>query len=220
MRGRLRRDAGEAAVALRVVYAGMAAYAVLFVVRRGRPLRRLQDARGSTSGTWSRRSGTRCTGISSRRRPLTGHQRDRLGFHVDPFLLLFVPLFWIWSSPLLLPSCRRWQLRAERCRSSGSRASISARPGRAPTSRSRICSTRRRSSMHSRPTSSFHSVAIAVPLVLYAIWFLDEDRLVAFSVVACLPARRRRRSRSRSAVSESGTPSVGDTGCSGSASSR
>jgi uncharacterized membrane protein len=35
-------------------------------------------------------------------------------------------------------------------------------------------------------TSSFHSVAIAVPLVLFAIWFLDEDRLVAFSAVALL----------------------------------
>src|SRR6185503_7204019 len=32
----------------------------------------------------------------------SGHQGDRLGFHVDPFLLLFVPLFWVWSSPLLL----------------------------------------------------------------------------------------------------------------------
>jgi uncharacterized membrane protein len=33
-------------------------------------------------------------------------------------------------------------------------------------------------------TSSFHSVAIAVPLVLWAVWFLDEDRLLAFSAVA------------------------------------
>jgi uncharacterized membrane protein len=33
---------------------------------------------------------------------------------------------------------------------------------------------------------SFHSVSFAVPLVLYAVWFLDEDRLVAFSAVALL----------------------------------
>ena len=32
----------------------------------------------------------------------------------------------------------------------------------------------------------FHAVSFAVPLILYAIWFLDEDRLVAFSVVALL----------------------------------
>jgi uncharacterized membrane protein len=34
----------------------------------------------------------------------------------------------------------------------------------------------------------FHSVSLALPLVLYAVWFLDEDRLVAFSVVALLAA--------------------------------
>ena len=32
----------------------------------------------------------------------------------------------------------------------------------------------------------FHAVSFAVPLILYAVWFLDEDRLVAFSVVALL----------------------------------
>jgi uncharacterized membrane protein len=36
------------------------------------------------------------------------------------------------------------------------------------------------------PGSSFHSVSIAVPLVLFAIWFLDEGRLLAFSAVALL----------------------------------
>jgi uncharacterized membrane protein len=34
----------------------------------------------------------------------------------------------------------------------------------------------------------FHSVSIAVPLVLYAVWFLDEERLVAFSALALLAA--------------------------------
>jgi uncharacterized membrane protein len=34
--------------------------------------------------------------------------------------------------------------------------------------------------------SGFHSVSFALPLLLYAIWFLDENRLVAFSVVALL----------------------------------
>ena len=37
-------------------------------------------------------------------------------------------------------------------------------------------------------TSSFHSVAIAVPLILFAVWFLDEDRLVSFTVFAVLAA--------------------------------
>jgi uncharacterized membrane protein len=34
--------------------------------------------------------------------------------------------------------------------------------------------------------NGFHSVSLAVPLILFAIWFLDEDRLVAFSVVAVI----------------------------------
>jgi uncharacterized membrane protein len=32
----------------------------------------------------------------------------------------------------------------------------------------------------------FHAVTLAVPLLLFAIWFLDEDRLVPFTVVAVL----------------------------------
>jgi uncharacterized membrane protein len=34
--------------------------------------------------------------------------------------------------------------------------------------------------------AGFHSVSFAVPLILYAVWFLDEDRLVQFSIVALL----------------------------------
>jgi uncharacterized membrane protein len=34
----------------------------------------------------------------------------------------------------------------------------------------------------------FHSVSLALPLTLYAVWFLDEDRLVVFSIVALLAA--------------------------------
>jgi uncharacterized membrane protein len=35
-------------------------------------------------------------------------------------------------------------------------------------------------------SSGFHSVAIAVPLILFAIWFLDEERLLPFAAVALL----------------------------------
>jgi uncharacterized membrane protein len=37
-------------------------------------------------------------------------------------------------------------------------------------------------------TSGFHPVSLAVPLILFAIWFLDEDRLVLFAVFAILAA--------------------------------
>ena len=36
--------------------------------------------------------------------------------------------------------------------------------------------------------SEFHPVALACPLLLYAYWFLDEDRLVPFAVFAVLAA--------------------------------
>ena len=34
--------------------------------------------------------------------------------------------------------------------------------------------------------NEFHAVALATPLLLFAFWFLDEDRLVPFSIVAAL----------------------------------
>jgi uncharacterized membrane protein len=37
---------------------------------------------------------------------LDGHQRSRLSYHGDPFLLVS-PLLWIGRSPVLLPWCRR-----------------------------------------------------------------------------------------------------------------
>ena len=41
----------------------------------------------------------------------------------------------------------------------------------------------------------FHPGALACPLLLYAFWFLDEDRLVLFAVFALVAARRARRCR-------------------------
>src|SRR5207248_2149085 len=33
---------------------------------------------------------------------VTGREMSRLGIHVDPFLALLAPLWWLWSSPLML----------------------------------------------------------------------------------------------------------------------
>jgi uncharacterized membrane protein len=115
---------------------------------------------------------------------LTGSQVDRLGFHVDPFLLLFAPLFWIWSSPLLLPVVQalavasgalpvfwlaRKHLHSERAGANFAFAYLLY-----PATQFNAFTI----------AASFHAMSIAVPLVLFAIWFLDEDRLVAFSVVS------------------------------------
>jgi len=38
--------------------------------------------------------------------------------------------------------------------------------------------------------NEFHPVALACPLLLYAFWYLDEDRLAAFTVFALLALNR------------------------------
>jgi uncharacterized membrane protein len=117
---------------------------------------------------------------------LSGHQRSRLGGHVDPLLLLFVPLFWIWSSPLILPIVQAlavasgalpvFWLARKHLNSSRAGAHFAFAYLLYPATQFNAFTV----------TTSFHPVSIAVPLVLYAVWFLDEDRLVAFSVVALL----------------------------------
>src|SRR5215475_14452575 len=102
LRGLLRLERGDTDAALRVVCAGMAAYAVLFVFAAVLHYEVFQTARGDlgnmVQALWNTRHGHFLEFTT-----ITGRQRDRLGYHVDPFLLLLLPLFWIWSSPLLLP---------------------------------------------------------------------------------------------------------------------
>jgi uncharacterized membrane protein len=185
LRSRLRFDAADAATALRIVYAGAAAYAVLFifgavihylVFKTQRP-----DLGNMVQAIWSTLHGRFLESTT-----LSGHQRDRLGFHVDPFLLLFVPLFWVKAWPLFLPIVQ----------------AIAVASGALPVfwlARKHLASPRAGAHFAFAyllfpatqfnaftPGSSFHPVSIAVPLVLFAIWFLDEDRLLAFSAVALL----------------------------------
>jgi uncharacterized membrane protein len=116
----------------------------------------------------------------------TGRQSSRLGFHVDPFLLLFVPLFWIWSSPILLlvvqvlavvsGALPVFWLARKHLDSSRAAAHFAFAYLLYPATQFNAFTI----------GDGFHSVSLALPLVLYAVWFLDEDRLVAFSVVALL----------------------------------
>jgi uncharacterized membrane protein len=185
IRGRLRSDAGETTVAVRVVYGAAAAYAALFVgatVLNYLVFKTAQiDLGHMVQAIWNTLHGHFLETTT-----LIGHQRSRLGFHADPFLLLFVPLFWIWSSPLLLLIVQ----------------ALAVSAGALPVfwlARKHLGSPR--AGAHFALAyllypatqfnaftlgSGFHSVSIALPLLLYAIWFLDEDRLVAFSAVALL----------------------------------
>lgn len=186
-RQRMLVDWGEAAIALRVVYAGVAAYAVLFVFaavvhylvfKTARP-----DLGNMVQPIWNTLHGHFLETTT-----VNGHQRDRLGIHVDPFLLVFAPLIWIGASPVVLPVVQALAV------ASGALPVFwlarkhldSPRAGAHFAFAYLIYPATQFNAFTS--TSSFHSVAIAVPLVLYAVWFLDQERLLAFlavAVVAC-----------------------------------
>jgi uncharacterized membrane protein len=185
LRLRLGTDGGEAAVALRVLYAAMAAYAVLFIFAAVMHYLVFQEARldngDMVQPVWNTLHGHFLESTAT-----SGQQANRLGSHVDPFLLLFVPFLWVWSSPLLLLTVQV----------------LAVTSGVLPVfwlARKHLDSPR--AAAHFAlvyllyPATQFnaftigggfHAVSLAVPLVLYAVWFLDEDRLVAFSVVALL----------------------------------
>jgi len=115
----------------------------------------------------------------------TGEQVTRLAVHVDPILVLFAPLFALWPSPLLLAgvqiaACALGALPvfwlARRHLASEKAAGLLALtylayPWLAWTA-----------------SDAMHPVTLAIPLFLYAIWFLDSDRIVAFALCALLIA--------------------------------
>ena len=185
LRERARLDAGEAATAVRVVYAGVAAFAVLFIFATAVHHAAFETARfdlgNMVQAIWSTLHGHFLEATTQ-----NGHQHSRLGFHVDPFLVLLVPFFWIWSSPLLLlvvqvlavasGALPVFWLARKHCASPRAGAQFAFAYLLYPATQFNAFTN----------GSDFHSVSIAIPLVLYAIWFLDEDRLVAFSVVALL----------------------------------
>jgi uncharacterized membrane protein len=177
----------ESSTALRVVYAGTAAYAALFVFaavvhyvefKTGR-----FDLGNMVQAIWSTMHGHFLESTA-----LQGRQASRLGTHVDPFLLLFVPIFWISSSPLLLPVVQAlavasgalpvYWLANKHLGSSRAAAQFAFAYLFYPATQFNAFTN----------ADGFHSVSMAVPLVLFAVWFLDEDRLVAFSALALLAA--------------------------------
>ena len=182
---RRRWDTGEAAVALRVVYAGMAAYAVLFIFAAIVHYAVYKEAR-LDMGDMVQSIWTTLHGHFLETTTPNGHQSDRLGFHVDPFLLVLAPLFWIWSSPVLLlvvqvlavvsGALPVYWLARKHLDSSRAAAHFAFAYLLYPATQFNAFTI----------ADGFHSVSLALPLVLFAVWFLDEDRLVAFSVVALL----------------------------------
>jgi uncharacterized membrane protein len=116
---------------------------------------------------------------------LTGEQMVRLGFHVDPILVLLAPLWLIAPTPLLLVATQvlavalgalplfwlaRRHLESEQAAGLLALGYL-AYPWIAWTA-----------------VDVFHPVTLAIPLLLFAMWFLDSDRLLPFALCAILVA--------------------------------
>ena len=116
---------------------------------------------------------------------LQGDQVSRLGAHVDPILVLFAPLWWMWSSPNMLLVVQ----------------ALAVGLGAVPVfwlARKHLGSARAGLGFALvyllypatgwLTLNEFHPVALATPLLLFAFWFLDEDRLLLFGVFAVAAA--------------------------------
>ena len=114
---------------------------------------------------------------------LGGDQITRLGAHVDPILVAFAPLWWVWPSPTMLLVVQaivvplgalpffwlgRKHLGSDWAGVFGALAYL-AYPA-----------------VQWLVLDEFHPVALACPLLAYAVWYLDEDRLWAFVPFALL----------------------------------
>jgi len=116
---------------------------------------------------------------------LRGEQVSRLGAHVDPVLVLLAPLWWVWPSPSMLLTVQAiaialgalpvFRLAAKHLRSERAALGFALAYLLYPA-------------LEWMTLSEFHPVALATPLLLYAIRYLDEDRLVPFTVFALAAA--------------------------------
>src|ERR671931_105722 len=116
---------------------------------------------------------------------LRGDQISRLAAHFDPLLVVLAPLWFLWPSPDLLLVVQaiavalgalpvfwlaRKHLRSERAGLGFALAYLLYPATQWLT------------------LNEFHPVAFACPLLLYAVWYLDEGRLLRFAVFALLAA--------------------------------
>jgi uncharacterized membrane protein len=117
---------------------------------------------------------------------LSGDQINRLGAHVDPLLAAFAPLWWVWPSPAMLLAVQAVGI------------ALGALPvfwlARKHLGSERIAALFALAYLVYPPVQwlaldEFHPVAFACPLLLYALWFLDEGRLAGalpFLAIAAL----------------------------------
>jgi uncharacterized membrane protein len=113
----------------------------------------------------------------------SGEQMSRLGVHVDPILVGFAPFAWFFSAAYVLivaqvialatGAVAVYLLGRRHLESEAASVLLSVAYLLYP-------------SIAWNALSDFHPVTLAIPLLLWAIWFLDADRLVSFAVLAGL----------------------------------
>jgi uncharacterized membrane protein len=112
---------------------------------------------------------------------LQGEQVSRLASHVDPLLAAFAPLWLVWPSPSLLLVAQAVAVAAgavpvfwlahKHLRSQFAAAAFAIAYLLYPP-------------VQWLTLDDFHAVALACPLLLFAFWYLDQDRLSAFAAFA------------------------------------
>jgi uncharacterized membrane protein len=112
---------------------------------------------------------------------LQGEQISRLGAHADPLVIAFAPLWRVWPDASLLLVAQ------------AAAVGLGALPvfllGRKHLGGEWAGAGCALAYLLYPPTQwlvldDFHPVALATPLLLAAVWFLDEDRLAAFAIAA------------------------------------
>ena len=112
---------------------------------------------------------------------LQGFQISRLASHTDAILVVFAPLWWLWPSPEMLLTAQ----------------AIAVALGALPVfwlARKHVGSARAGLGFALAyllypatgwlTLNEFHPVALACPLLLFAFWYLDEERWVRFALFA------------------------------------
>ena len=116
---------------------------------------------------------------------LRGDQISRLGAHFDPILAAFAPLWLVWPSPDMLLVAQAVAV------------ALGALPvfwlARKHLGSDRVALGFALAYLIYPPTqwltlNEFHPVALACPLLLFAIWYLDEGRLLPFAACAIVAA--------------------------------
>jgi uncharacterized membrane protein len=179
--------AGSALLARRIAYGGTIFYALAFATLAALHVEAFQAGRvdlGSmVQAIWSTAHGHFLESTT-----LAGRETTRLAGHVDPFLALLVPLWWVWPSATMLVVFQAlavstgafpvYWLARKHLHSDRAAAHFAFAYLLYPATQFAAFTV----------SSGFHAVSIAVPLILFAIWFLDEQRLIPFFIFALLAA--------------------------------